>query len=205
MWFLGWLGNYKVGCFWSDFFSGHPGRRQYIHGMTLGVTRANPFYNLPSSFRLIGNFKVGGLPLLLFIMLVVALAVDLLFRKLGLGRQILAVGGNLKAAELSGVPVNRIVLIAFMLSGLLSGIAAILLIARLGSAQVDVGSDWMLASFAAPIIGGTRLAGGKITVVGTLLGSILLALISNALVFLNIDVYWTVFIQGLIILGRGWL
>ena len=57
-------------------------------GMTLGVTRVNPFYHLPASFRLIGNFKIGGLPLLLFIMLVVAIAVDFLFRKLALGRQI---------------------------------------------------------------------------------------------------------------------
>ena len=169
-------------------------------GMTLGITRVMPFYNLPASFRLIGNLKIGGLPLLLFIMLVVAIAVDLLFRKLGLGRQILAVGGNIKAAELSGVPVNRVVLTAFILSGLLSGIAAILLVARLGSAQVDVGSDWLLTSFAAPIIGGTRMAGGKVTVIGTVLGAILLALISNGLVFLNVSIYWAAFIQGLTIL-----
>ena len=97
--------------------------------------------------------------------------------------------------------VNRVVLTAFILSGLLSGIAAILLVARLGSAQVDVGSDWMLASFAAPIIGGTRMSGGKVTVIGTVFGAILLALISNGLVFLNVSIYWTAFVHGVIILS----
>jgi ribose transport system permease protein len=170
-------------------------------GATLGITRANPFYNIPKSFVKIGNFNLFGISGLLFIMLVIAFMVDFLFRKLGLGKQLLAVGGNIKAAGLSGIPVNRVVLMAFIISGLLSAAAAILLVARLGSAQVDVGSDWMLASFAAPILGGCRLAGGKVTIVGTVLGGILLALIGNGIVFLNLNIYWTVFIQGLIILG----
>lgn len=170
-------------------------------GATLGITRANPFYNIPNSFKIIGNFNVFGISGLLFIMLVIAFIVDLLFRRFGLGRQILAVGGNIRAASLSGINVNRVTIIAFMISGLLSAAAAILLTARLGSAQVSVGSDWLLASFAAPIIGGTRLAGGKVTVIGTVLGGILLTMIGNGIIFLNLSIYWTVFIQGLIIMG----
>jgi ribose transport system permease protein len=170
-------------------------------GVTLGITKSVPFYNLPEQFKWMGNFRWHGIPFMLFIMLIVAVLVDFLFRRLGLGRQILALGGNLRAAELSGVPVQRVVILAHLLSGVLAGTAAILLVSRLGSAHPDVGKDWMLGSFAGPIIGGTRLAGGKVSVTGAILGAILLALIANGLVFLKIDVYWNTFIQGMIILA----
>jgi ribose transport system permease protein len=172
-----------------------------LTGINLGITKANPFYNLPSSFRAIGSMKIVGVPLLLFLMLALAIALALMFRYLGLGRQILALGGNITAAELSGVPINKVVIASHVLCGVLAAVAAILLTSRLGSAQPDVGKDWLLPSFAAPIIGGTRLAGGKVSVVVAVLGAILLALISNGLVFLNIDVYWNQFIQGIIILS----
>jgi len=170
-------------------------------GINLGITRANPFYNLPADFRLIGSLKIAGIPLLLFLMLGLALALALMFRYLGLGRQLLALGGNITAAELSGVPINRVVITSHVLCGVLAAFAAILLTSRLGSAQPDVGKDWLLPSFAAPIIGGTSLAGGKVSVAGAVLGAILLAVISNGLVFLSIDVYWNQFIQGIIILA----
>lgn len=174
-------------------------------GFILGITQSVPFYNLPAGFTYVGNTQVFGVPLMLGVMTVVALLVGFLFNRLGLGRQILAIGGNIKAAELSGVPISRVVLTAHVISGLLAASAGILLVSRLGSAHPDVGKDWMLASFAAPIIGGTRLAGGKVSVFGAVLGAILLALIANGLVFLNIDIYWNTFIQGLIILGAVFL
>jgi ribose transport system permease protein len=169
-------------------------------GITVGISKANPFYNLPMEFKWVGTARLGGIPVLLFVMLGVAVLLHFVMAHLGIGRQILSLGGNIRAAELSGVPVNRVVILAHMISGLLAGFAAILLISRLGSAQPDVGRDWMLASFAAPIIGGTRLAGGTVTVTGAVLGAVLLALISSGLVFLNISIYWNQFIQGLIIL-----
>lgn len=169
-------------------------------GITVGISKANPFYNLPADFKWIGSAKVGGIPFLMFVMLAVALAVYVVVAYLGIGRQMLALGANLRAAEMAGVPVRRVVIASSAMSGFLAGFAAIILISRLGSAQPDVGRDWMLASFAAPIIGGTRLAGGKVSVLGAVLGAILLALISNGLVFLNISIYWNQFIQGMIIL-----
>lgn len=170
-------------------------------GITVGISKANPFYNLSPAFKAVGSTKIGGVPLLLFIMLVVAVVLHFVMAYLGVGRRMLAIGGGIRAAEFSGIPVNHTVILSHVLSGLLAAFAAILLISRLGSAQPDVGKDWMLASFAAPIIGGTRLAGGKVTVVGAVLGAVLLALISNGLVFLSISVYWNTFIQGMIILA----
>ena len=170
-------------------------------GIVLGITKSFPFYNLPEQFTFLGNANIQGVPVMFFIMLLIAILVDVVFRRMKIGRQILCVGGNIKVAELTGVPVNRVVIIAHMISGTLAGAAAILLISRLGSADPNVGQDWLLGSFAAPIIGGTLLAGGKVSVVGAFLGAILLALITNGLVFLNLSVYWNTFIQGLIILG----
>jgi ribose transport system permease protein len=168
-------------------------------GIIQGVTNANPFYNMHPDFLVLGTGKFLEIPLLMWIMVVVAVLVGLLFRFTGLGRRILSIGGNIKAAELYGIPIKRVVIVSNMLSGLIASIAAILLVSRLGSAQPDIGSDWMLFSFAAPLIGGSRLAGGKINVFGTVLGAILLALISNGLVHLNVDIYWMTLIQGAII------
>mgnify|MGYP000863909198 CR=1 FL=1 len=170
-------------------------------GINQGITNGMPFYNLQKGFLAIGNGNLLGIPILMWVMLVIAVVIGLGFAYTGLGRQILAVGGNIRSAELYGISVKRVIILANIISGLLSAIAALLLVSRLGSAQPDVGSDWMLFSFAAPLIGGTRLAGGKISTVGTVLGAILLALISNVLVHLNVDVYWMTLIEGMIILA----
>ena len=160
---------------------------------------ANPFYNLPQKFKAIGEINLLGIPLIFYIMVAVAILVGILFKYLGIGKRILAVGSNMKAAELYGISIKSTIIIAHILSGLLAAIAAILLVARIGSAQTDVGSDWMMFSFAAPIIGGTSLSGGKVNTLGAVLGAVVLAVISNGLVHLNIGIYWMTIIQGTII------
>lgn len=172
-------------------------------GINFGITQVVPFYKMPADFRAFGNLQPFGVPILLIVMLVVAGILWYLFRSVGLGKQILALGANPVAAELAGVPVKRVIVTVYTLSGLLAGCAAVLLTARLGSAQPLNGSDWLLNSFAVPIIGGTLLTGGYVSVTGTVLGAVLLALIANGLVFLNIDPYWVKLLQGAIILAAG--
>ena len=169
-------------------------------GITLGITKANPIYNLPTGFTQFGAANFLGLPLIMYAMLVIAFFLWLLFKYTGLGRRILCLGSNMQAAQLYGVSIKKTVIIAHALSGIVSACAAILLVSRIGSAQTDIGSDWMMFSFAAPIIGGTRQAGGKVNVPGAILGAIVLSSISNALVHLNLNVYWMTFIQGCIII-----
>jgi ribose transport system permease protein len=111
------------------------------------------------------------------------------------------VGGNSRAAELSGIPVNRIIVIVFTLSALLSSIAGLLLMSRLGSAQPSIGSDWLLPSFAIPIVAGIALTGGTAPVLSTALAAFLIALIENGLVLTKADPYWIQFLLGAIILG----
>jgi ribose transport system permease protein len=121
------------------------------------------------------------------------------------GRQLLAYGGNAQAAELSGIPRERTIVLAHVLSGLLAAGAAILAVAQLGSAQPTIGSDWLLLSFAAPIIGGAALTGGHVSVLGTLFAVVLIALIENGMVLAKVDPYWVQFLLGALILAAVWL
>lgn len=172
-------------------------------GINLGMTSGRPYYYLPDDFKAFGSLQVAGVPILLLFTLAIAALLFVLFRNVGLGRQILALGANARAAELAGVPVARTRILVHALSGLLAAAAGIMLTARLGVAQPSIGNDWLLNSFAAPIIGGTLLAGGYLSVPGAVAGALLMLLVSNGLIQLGIDTYWTQFFSGLIILGAG--
>jgi len=113
----------------------------------------------------------------------------------------LAVGGNPYAAELSGVPRDRIIVVAHTLSGLLAAVGAVLAVAQLGSAQPTIGADWLIISFAAPIIGGAALTGGHISVAATSLAVVLIVLIQNGMVLAQVDPYWVQFLLGALILA----
>jgi ribose transport system permease protein len=172
-------------------------------GLNLGITSGKPFYYLPDSFKAVGSLTVANVPVLLLVMLVVAVALWFLFSRVGVGRQILAMGANQRAAELAGVPVARCRVAVHALAGFLAAFAGIILTARLGVAQPTIGTDWLLTSFAAPIIGGTLLSGGYLSIPGVLAGALLLTLVANGLIQLNIDPYWTQFVSGLMILAAG--
>ena len=117
-----------------------------------------------------------------------------------IGRFILAVGGNANAAELSGVSIARTVLWAHGVSGLLAALAGIMLVARLQLGQPSIGDDWLILSFAAPVIGGAALSGGHVSVFGTFFGVVIVAIITQALVIFRIDPYFVQVLLGLLIL-----
>jgi ribose transport system permease protein len=170
-------------------------------GVNLGLTKSVPFYKMPHALQDFGNGRFGAFPFLLIAPIVVSPLLALFLFRLPVGRRLLAVGGNSEAAALSGVsPANAIVL-AHCLSGLLAAIGAVLAVAQLGSAQPLIGSDWLLLSFAAPIIGGTALAGGYVSVFGAILAVLVIALIQNGLVLVNADPYWVQFLLGALIVA----
>jgi ribose transport system permease protein len=170
-------------------------------GADLGITRAQPFYGIPESVKAFGNATIfGPIPwLALPAALVVAGMWRLLYRQ-KVGRFILAVGGNAHAAELSGVSIERATLWAHGLSGFLAALAGIMLVARLQLGQPSIGDDWLILSFAAPVIGGAVLAGGHVSVFGTLLGVLIVAIITQALVIFRIDPFFVQVVLGLMIL-----
>src|SRR5262249_1305922 len=149
----------------------------------------------------LGRGAVGIVPNIFIVAMIVSAAVWFAVGLTVPGRRLLAVGANPVAARFSALPVSRIVIGAHTASGALAGIAAILVVSRLAVGSPAIGPDWLLSSFAAPVLGGTILSGGKISVVGTVLGAALLAMIANALVIVGVSQYWYQAGLGLIILG----
>jgi ribose transport system permease protein len=170
-------------------------------GADLGITRAQPFYGVPESVKAFGNTTMfGPIPwLALPAALVVAAMWYLLYRQ-RVGRYILAVGGNQSAAELSGISVARTLVCAHAISGLLAALAGVMLVARLQIGDPTIGDDWLIVSFAAPVIGGAVLAGGHVSVFGTLCGVVIVAIITQALVIFRIDPFFVQVVLGLLIL-----
>ena len=170
-------------------------------GAMLGLTRGASYNRLPPEFVGLGRATILGVPLLLLFSLIVAVAMTVLFRRTAVGRQLLATGANLRTASMSGISTGRLIVAAHTLSGGLAAVAAVMLVARLGSAQPSLGSEWLLPSFAAPVLGGTLLTGGRVMVAGTYLGALLLAVIANGLVLFGVSAYWYQTLLGIVLLA----
>ncbi len=171
-------------------------------GINLGITEAQPFYGVPDSVKAFGAALVAGpVPWLAVPTVIAAIAMWYMLRRLPVGRFILAVGGNEHAAELSGISVSTVVIVAHAISGLLAAIAGVLLVARLQIGQPSIGDDWLILSFAAPVIGGAVLAGGHVSVTATLLGVVIVAIITQALVLFSIDPFLVQVVLGVLILA----
>jgi ribose transport system permease protein len=112
----------------------------------------------------------------------------------------LAVGANQRAAELSGIPVPRIVIMSFALSGLLAGVAGLMEMARVSAALPSLGTDWLLLAFIVPILGGTPLAGGAVSIGGALVAAIFIESINSGLVSVDVAPYWQQFAQSIVLL-----
>jgi ribose transport system permease protein len=169
-------------------------------GINLGLTEARPFHGIPSGFVSLGDERWGFMPALAWPPLLVACILAIFLRRVSSGRRLLAVGGNAHAAELSGISPDAMIVLAHAISGVLSGLAALLAVAQLGTAQPEIGKTWLLVSFAAPIIGGTSLSGGHVSIVGALLAVIVITLIENVLVLAKVDPYWVQFALGALVL-----
>ena len=123
-------------------------------GLNYGITESIPFYHMPIQLKNWYDAYLGPIPYIVFIPLVTAALVGIFLFRHPAGRYILAVGGNPAAAELSGISVKRTIITAHSASGILAALAGVVAVARLGTAEPTIGADWLLASFAAPVIGG---------------------------------------------------
>lgn len=171
-----------------------------LTGIALGVTKATAYSGIPSEWSGLGQGRAGAFPFIAVVTLVLAAALFILYRWTPIGRSMLASGGNPEAARLAGIRNHRQLIVAHVLSGALASIAALIYVGRLGSAPPDLGGSWILISFAVPIIGGTALGGGRISVPGAIIAAVVLATINDALIILNVSQYGVMFAQGLLIL-----
>jgi ribose transport system permease protein len=170
-------------------------------GVNLGITRAQPFYGVPESVKAFGATTfLGPLPWLIIPTALVVLGIWYLLNRRPLGRYMLAVGGNEHSAVLSGISVPRTVVAAHAVSGGLAALAGVLLVSRLQLGQPTIGDDWLILSFAAPVIGGAVLSGGHVSVAGTVLGVFVVAIITQALVLFQIDPFFVQVVLGVLIL-----
>ena len=170
-------------------------------GINLGITEAQPFYEIPESIKYFGNEKVfGPIPYLIIIPIIVTFLMWILMTRTVIGRQMLAYGNSIQSSELIGISSFKIVVTAHVISGLLAAIAGMLFVCRLSLGTPNIGDSWLLPSFAAPVIGGAVLAGGKVDVFATALGVVIVAIITQALVIFKVDPFFVQIFLGFMIL-----
>jgi ribose transport system permease protein len=171
-------------------------------GLALLMSDKEPISLLTADgVRWFGTGEIATIPVSVVIFLLVAAGGWILLNRTRYGRYVVAVGGNREAARIAGVPVRRIVLSVYCLTGLLAGLSAVLLSARLASASPVSGNLLELDAIGAVVIGGTSLAGGRATIFGTFLGVLVFAIIFNLLTQLNLATEWQQIVKGVIILG----
>jgi ribose transport system permease protein len=175
------------------------GMLSFAAGLVLGLTKGWPITEIPESFLPLANGSFLGLPIPVWIALIMAAAAHVLLTYTPFGRQTYAIGGNEQATFLSGIDIRRVKFLLYSISALCASVVGIILVARFNSAQADTGKGWELDAIAAAVIGGTSLAGGSGTVLGVLIGACIMGVIKNGLVLMKVSSHWQMAIIGIII------
>jgi ribose transport system permease protein len=176
-----------------------------LHGLTYAYMAGSTVYGFPRGFRQFGNGFFLGVPIPVLVMAASLIVLALFTGRTIWGQQIYAIGANPVAARLSGMPVRRRLMLVYTLSGLTAGLAALVFLARLNSAEADIGGSLTLPAIAAVLIGGTSLFGGVGTLFGTFVGTLLLTLVLNGMNLLQIDSRWQPLVTGVIIVAAVWI
>jgi ribose transport system permease protein len=177
------------------------GTMSVARGVALVLTEGFSVSDLPPSFGYIGSASWLGLPAMVWIALALVVLGDLALRHALYLRQVYYIGGNEKAARLSGIPVDSVRCVAFVLTAVLAAVAGVLLASRLMSGTPTAGAALELQVLAAAVIGGASLRGGEGTVLGAFLGVIFVALINNAMTMLAVSIYWQMVVTGCVLIA----
>lgn len=182
-----------------------------VQGLAFHYMGGLEIYGFPAAFRMLGTGFLFGVPVPVYCLAVIAVAGTLFTRQTNIGQEIYAIGANPDAALLSGIPVLRRRIVVYTVSGAMAGFAALIFLARVNAADSGMGEPLLLPAIAAVLIGGTSLFGGVGSVAGTVLGSIILALVLNGMNLLDIRSQWQPLVVGVVLiaavlvdaLGRG--
>lgn len=172
-----------------------------LAGLRYGVNGTSTYEGYAPRLVRFGRSSFLGLPIVFLLSVLVAAAIAVYFRRSVSGRQLLASGGNPLAARLSGISNDRSIVLAHTLSGLLAGVAGVLVLMLSGSVNASIGDDLLLPSFAAPIVGGVALTGGVVSVFGTCLAAYVVRLVDVAQAQYNINPRWVDLVVGAVVLG----
>ena len=170
-----------------------------LHGITYWFMKGETIHGFPPAFRAIGSGYWLGIPIPVYLM-VAFLVIGVVFaQRTRWGQEIYALGANPEAARLSGVPVKSRLVLVYAVSGAMAGLASLIFLARLNSAEGDIGEALTLPAIAAVLIGGTSLFGGVGSVFGTLVGALILTLVLNGMNLLQISASWQPLVTGVIV------
>jgi len=177
------------------------GALSLYRALALIFTGGNPIFGIPPQFREAINGLVMGIPVPVIIVAIIAAVLWVVLNRTPLGEYILAVGGNPEAARIAGVPVARTKITVYVLSGGLAAVAALILTGRLGAADPTMGNLWELDAIAAAAIGGASLMGGKGSVIGTLMGAVILGGLRISMTLMNVQAFYQLLATGIIIIA----
>lgn len=211
--FIGFLSGVLVTYFAVPAFIATLGMMLVASGLAFIVAKGQSIYQVPEAFIWLGRGEAFGIPNAVWLMAILYLLAHILMTHTALGRYIYAVGGNPEAARFSGVPVGRVLLFVYTLSGALAGLGGVIMASQLKSGAPTYGLMYELFVIAAAVVGGTSLAGGHGKVLGTLIGAFIIAVIQNGMNLTGVESYTQKVVLGLVILGavlvdilkkRGW-
>ena len=176
------------------------GMQTVIRGFAYIFSGGIPIYDIPEELVFIGQGYIGPIPVPVIIMLVIVLIMGFILHKTYFGRYVYAIGGNVEAARLAGVQVNKILVALYAVSGFLSGIAGIILMGRVSSGAPTSGQGTEMEVITAVIIGGVSINGGKGNMVGAFFGALIIGILSNGLTIMNVGQYYQDVITGLVLI-----
>jgi ribose transport system permease protein len=176
------------------------GMLSLLYGAGLVITQSRTLYAHNESFKVIGQGRIGMLPIALLIFLVLAVLLQLILSRTNAGRQLFYIGLNREASRLSGIPVNRLLLAAFALSGLMAALGGILMASRLNSITANAGLGYEFLTVTAAVVGGTSLFGGRGGTLRTVVGIFVLGALDNVLILLGASFSTSGIIRGIVFL-----
>jgi ribose transport system permease protein len=176
-----------------------------LHGVTYYYMAGETIHGFPPGFRHIGSGYFLGIPIPVYLMVGFLIAGTVFAQRTVWGQQIYAIGANPMAARLSGIPVDRRLILVYAFSGAMAGVASIVFLARLNSAEGDIGEAMTLPAIAAVLIGGASLFGGVGSVFGTFVGALILTLVLNGMNLLAVNASWQPLVTGVIVIFSVWL
>jgi len=168
-------------------------------GVNLVLTKGKAIPGIPDSIQVFGKGSVGIIPTPFIFCLIVLILVLFMIKKTKTGRYIYAIGNSREAAKILGIKVDKIRVVIYSIVGLISSLAGVLYVARLGSSQSAIGESWPMNSIAASVIGGVSLTGGVGNPAGALIGAAIISVIQNMIVLLGVNVYWQSAVSGFVV------
>ncbi|MBS1600846.1 MAG: ribose ABC transporter permease [Bacteroidetes bacterium] len=197
---LGWFNGWAITKFKVPPFAATLAMLTIARGLTMLWTKGFPISNLGEKFASLGTGWFLGIPSPVWISGIIVFIAIIITNKTKLGRYIYAIGGNESAATLSGINIKKIKIAVYTIAGALAAVGGILVTSRLDAAQPNAGTGYELDSIAAVVIGGTSLSGGRGSVMGTVLGAVIIGVLNNGLVLLNVSPFWQQVVKGFVIL-----